>query len=260
MPTAQDLIDRTHSYRNHEPQDYIDALENSSDEAVMAALGRLEGGRFEPLLATTSKFFFKLDRDEMETFTRRNPDLVRWMSVWNRLHGYNPYAEWFELAGDLLDQGEWNVPPFERRDVRQGRTLLKDLYTRRRSYREFTPGEIMEIADDHHDITEGAAREMELYDREVLDDIEEWPIEVYGKSVARNGILPRIEAGRFQPMLRAAHKVFGPLDPDEGREFGRRNPGIVMWLSAWGFTEDQIYGEDQLYPLSNVDWPLVPEV
>lgn len=256
MVSAHELGMRSHSYRNFEPQEFVDALDESDRSLVLEALERVESGRFEPMLEKASVFFAKLDRDEKDTFTRRNPGLVMWMSVWNRLNGYDPFSEWFDMAGGLLAMGEWDVPEYERNEKRR-ETLLKDLYTRRRSYREFTPGEMMEVADQEFEITQGQARELNLFTPETREEID-WPIEESGRLLVRTGIIPRIEDGRFQPLLRATHKFITRLDPDEKETFARRNPGIIMWVSAWAYSEHQIWGE-QLFTLTDVEWPLIPE-
>lgn len=249
---------RAHSYRNFEPDEFVEALEEDSQTEVRSALQRVESGRFAPFLEQTSAFFSRLDQDEQETFTRRNPGLVRWMSAYNILHDYNPYADFDDQARDLLDRGDWDVPAFERKEVGEGRTHLQDLYRRRRSYRNFTPHEIMEVSEQERiEVTEGQARELGLRSPEIREELD-FPLEIEGREIAR-AVLSRLESGRFQPMLRAGHKFVAALDADEIVEFTRRNPGIIQWMSTYGHSE-HLRHREQLTALTDIEWPVVPEV
>jgi hypothetical protein len=46
-----------------------------------------------------------------------------------------------------------------------------------------------------------------------------------------------IESGRMDNMLKALHKFWIPLDPDEKETFSQRNPGLMQWLEAWASLE-----------------------
>lgn len=259
MPSARELVDRAHSYRNYQPEEFFAALEESSEADVRSALTSVEAGRFEEFLSKVSPFFAKLDRDERETFTQRNPGVVRWMSVWNRVNGFDPYTEWYEQAGDILARPR-DVPPFERTNVGGREGLLTSLYTRRRSYRNFSPHEVMEVAQQRFEVTRGQAKELNLWTPEVRQERDDWPIDdVDGKHIVRVGIFPRIESGRMQPMLKAGFYFMAALDPDELKTFTQRNPGIVQWISTYAFAEDLRYGE-QLTALTDIEWPVVGEV
>lgn len=261
MVTAHDLGMRGHSYRNFSPQEFLDALEESERRDVLAALERVESGRFEPFLANGSKFFSKLDKDEKRLFARRNPEYVLWLTVWNQLSGLNPWRRWREFARQHLEDGEAIDPPaYARKEVRDGRSLIESLAYRRRSYRNSSPFEIMDvIGDDHteYELSEGMVRELGLYTPEVRDEIEHYPVEEEGQLVAR-AILERIEAGRFLPVLSKGHAFFVALDPDEGRMFGNRNPGLVMWISVYGESNHLIHRE-QLFPFNKDFFPTLEE-
>lgn len=258
--TAQDLTMRGQQYRNFDPGEVAAVIDNQGIEAGQRVLRFIESARFEPFLSATSKFFDRLDRDEQDTFTQRNPDVVQWMTVWNESEEFNPLDDLRSEASDLLtsDRSERTEPPvsFERRELTH-ETLLRDMAFRRRSYRNWTPGEFREIAQQDHSISRGMLDELELFDAEIRQEIDT-PVEVDGKTVGR-ALFDRIEAGRFEPVASNAHTFFAPLDPDERRLFARRNPGMTEWLSIWGFLQDLIHG-NQLFSLSDVSFPLVPEI
>jgi len=256
MVTIEDLTHRPHSYRNYDPQEFVDALEAGEDSAgLRSALNRIESARLEPLLENTSSMFARLDRDEQETFTRRNAGLVRWMSVYNRLNDFDPSVEFYDLGGDALNQ-DLPAPLFHRSDVREGRTLLQDLARRRSDYREFTPSEFGEIARQEHELKQGLAQTIGLRTPEIRENID-WPKAFSGREVVRD-LLLRIEDGRFEPVLDKGHVFFSPLDPDERRIFAQHNPGITTWLSVWGQSQDLIFG-DQLFPFDKMDFPPLEE-
>lgn len=263
MVTAADLNLRTHSYRNFQPHEFLDALDESPRNKVKGALKRLESRRLYGFLDALSIMFGHLDRDEKVLFTRRNPGLVLWMNAYNEVEELVAYPELVEVAEGMLDSETGllkegaAVPPFERKAVRGGRTHLEDLAFRRRSYREFTPQEILEVAQVPHDVSVGLLTELGVYNPEIRAKLE-GDVEISGKLAGRE-VIGRIESGRFKPMLKAGFKFFGPLDPDERRTFARRNPGVIMWLSAYGFTEDLIWG-DQFFPFTEGIYPTLGEV
>lgn len=55
---------------------------------------------------------------------------------------------------------------------------------------------------------------------------------------AARDILGYLEGGRFDPMLEATSKVYRALDPDERREFWRRNPDLMEWTCVWNVAQD----------------------
>lgn len=227
--TAQDLFIRGQQYRNFDPVELVGVAFNEGLSEARDVLRFVESGRFEPFLDNTSDMFARLDRDEKETFTRRNPDLVQWMSAYNVTEELNPYGDFAALASEVLIDGRDRadsdaVPPFEPKAIGDD-DLLESLKTRRRSYRNFTPHEIRQILTN-------------------------------GNFEARE-VLGRIESGRFDPVLGRGHKFFAPLDPDERRLFARRNPGMMEWISVWGAAQHLIHG-DQFFTFSDMSFPFVP--
>lgn len=228
---VRDLTRGGHSYRNFEPGDVLEALtteieaqgEVDGRAEVRGLMEFIESGRFADHLEAVSRFFGNLDRDEQDTFTRRNPDTVQWMGVWNTVEELNPFPEYQDIATRVLldDRSQANltkVPDWQPREPIMDRTLQDDLGKRRRSYRNFTPDDFRRIwtdaAGDHRD--EAQVREL-------------WK---------------RIEANRFQPVLETGHKFFSPLDPDERKSWARRNPGLIEWVSVWGMTEHLANAEE----------------
>lgn len=264
MVTAQELVLKPHSYRGFEPEMFLSAKEESGGREARAALQRVEGGRFEPFLASLSKFFDRLDRDEQILFTKRNPGIVLWIDAWQRLEEFAGYPERVGQAEVLLDpetgvmRDDVTPPPYERVEIEKERSLLESLAFRRRSYRNFTPGEIMDVSERQFTLDEGMVRELHLYDAEIRDNLD-YPVDEEGRLVAR-ALLGRIEDGRFEPALSDGHTFFAPLDPDERRTFVRRNPGVTMWISVYGHTNHLIWGGEQLFPMSSVEWPPIEEV
>jgi hypothetical protein len=267
--TAADVRSKGHSWRGHAPEDIVAIIENPELQNVdrdnlteaQGALRFIEAGRFEPFLEATSDFFFKLDRDEQQMFLRRNPDVVEWMTVWNQAHGFNPYTGFRETARENLggDPPEAvNADPFERGDLTAADTPLKDMMFRRRSYRNWTPGEFQDIMDrEEIEITRGIATELDIFTPEARQKID-FPVDESAKSVARK-LFERIEAGRFDTLVSEAQEFFNPLDSDERRAFALRNPGIIMWMSARGRSQHMPHGE-QLFPFSDGVLPTLEEV
>lgn len=94
------------------------------------------------------------------------------------------------------------------------REMKRELIRRGHSIRNFDPEEFRDLVDEYEHIPEG-------------------------KAEARKA-LKFVESGRFYPMLQAAHKFFRHLDPDEQRDFARRNPGLIEWVNLYGYLEDLI--------------------
>lgn len=87
-----------HSYRNYEPEEFIKLIESDFDEQELRTeLGAIEGGRLNRVLKQLHNFWFRLDEDEMEMFYNRNPDIVRWLEVWARLHSKVPPSSNIEV-------------------------------------------------------------------------------------------------------------------------------------------------------------------
>lgn len=274
--TAQELAFRAHSYRNFEPEEFELAADVSGDAKTREALQTVESGRLFTFLEATSSMFSRLDTDEKRLFTRRNPMLVMWMSVFNRVNDFNPYSEFRDLGHSMLVEEPLakrtgvpersarvispsaDVPPFERPDYGD-RSQLESMMFRRRSYRNWSPFEFLEVAErEAIPIAEGQAGELDLFSPEIRQEIEDWPVEVDGRTVART-LLERPEAGRLKPMLRAGHRFLVPLDPDEMEEWAKQNPGSMVWISAWAFPEHQQWGPELLQMVSSVKWPPLEE-
>lgn len=284
-PTAQDLRARGHPYRNFHPHEVRTVFQSQGMDAGGSVLGFIEGGRFDPFLESLSEFFFKLDDDEKELFTQRNPDAVQWMSVWNDVEGLNPYPAFDAAADSLLTATmtdsrvgmpertfervlpeSYEPPPFQRKSLDHD-TLVRDMASRRRSYRNWTPGEFLDVASREHEIGRGLRQEVGLGSpRQTLTEPGPLPDvpapgekeEVEGKLLGRM-LLKRVEAGRFEPVLSTGWLMFVKLDPDEAMLFARRNPGLVEWFAAWGVLEEVIFGPKGLLQLSDVAFPLVAE-
>lgn len=254
-PTARDVMGKTHSYRNHTPESIIGIANNphlgplEQLQKAESALNFIESGRLIDFLEATYGFFFKLDRDEMIRFTQRNPDLVKWMSAYAETQeATNAFVEFRDRADRLLDdEGRRtdNAPPFDRRAISED-SLLMDMATRRRSYRNWTPYEFIDVEEmGKIEITRGFADEIGFRTVEIRDDIE-FPIEVYAGEIGRD-LFNRVEDGRFTPVANEGMTFFAPLDMDERLAFARRNPGIIMWISAFGQMSSLIHA-DQLFP------------
>lgn len=234
-------VGRGHSYRNFDPEEFhtildkVDALDDQAAQIdrlreIRDAFDFIEGGRFTPFLDSLSEFFYKLDSDEMALFTKRNPEMVAWMSAYNRANEHNAYQQYLDLARETSD-GDWNPtdpPAFEHGDG--------DLGSRRRSYRNWAPSEFVEAYD-----ALGVTRTVRSY-------------------------FERIEAGRFAEMVDLAYKFFIPLDMDERVMFGNRNPGLTEWISISAWTLGKRHGDalfhtaDGGYPFLGVGGPRPDDV
>jgi len=250
---AADLIHgRAHSYRNFHPEELrtlyqnVQATSDAPDadrearEEAQSVWAFIESGRLEPVVEAISDFFFKLDGDEQEVFTRRNPDMVMWMSVWNDTHGLNPYQRFADMAAESLGperDAAADPPAFEREPPsdRYG-DLLSDMMSRRRSYRNWSPEEFRDIMGEGKiAVSRGMARELDLYTPDARRDMD-FPRTEPGRYLVRS-LLDRVEAGRFNEVLAAFQKHYRMLDPDERRMVERRNPGLSTWMIAWGASE-----------------------
>jgi len=264
-PIPNELQRRGHSYRNYDPQEFLDAgaaalteaIENDgqigeeiheTQQGLRSAFGRIEAGRFKGFLMPLSRMFAALDADEQEMFTRRNPGLVEWMDVATRLEfDGRTLGELVGLADRLIEeraQGQMlDAPPFERREPRRGKSLIEDAQTRRRSYRNWSPYEFIDLWENR-------------LPRGEVDPND--PEEYSGPAVRE--VFDRIEDGRMAEAADEAMTFFAPLDPDERVLFARRNPGMLMWGSVYGRMNHLIHG-DQLFHLSSDDiYPTLGEV
>lgn len=269
--TQRFLRMRGQQYRNFVPSDVtaiVDNPEFDSEERLkeaQSALTFIESGRFTPFLEDVSQFFSKLDRDEQETFTRRNPDVVQWMGAYNRAHELNPYREMQTLAAESMPPDRSKAldpPPFERGELRRS-TPVKDMIGRRRSYRNWTPQEFTDLLTgstlepDKREVSRGEARELSLWSPEEREGMT-FPVRVRKTTVATR-LFERVEAGRMAEMCDSAISFFVPLDRDERAMFGRRNPGLVMWMSAFGRMRGMVHGEE-MFPGNEEMFPTLREV
>lgn len=82
MPTLDELRRRGHSYRNFDPYEVANLMDESGRGEGRQFLGWVESGRMQPMLKATFDFYVPLDPDERKMFWRRNPDLMRWTVVY----------------------------------------------------------------------------------------------------------------------------------------------------------------------------------
>ena len=269
--TYREFTKGKHSYRGYSPRMVerlidtvgIEGFEGDTDVTAIDGIRYMESGRWADALEETSQMFNRLDDDERKLFTQRNPDLVEWVTVYDEANGYEPQLRWREMARANLSGGddgrrEAKDPPLfgrQRGSVqRPVDDLLRSLYTRRRSYRNFTPQEFQEIlGDDKIEVSAGMAREIGLRTAEIRSELE-FPIMVYRDEVVR-ALLDRVESGRFAPMLSELANFYVRLDIDERRMFSRRNPGIVMWISVYGEANHMPHGKQ----LKAHTYPTLPE-
>lgn len=257
--TSGDLTyGRAHSYRNFDPAELRKLHANSGNDEVQAVFAFIESGRIDDIAEALSEFFFKLDADEQELFIDRNPDLVQYMSAWNEAHGLNPFEDAYEQAQNALSADRSKAlpaPPFERRELTHD-TLLKDMMFRRRSYRNWSPFEFLEIAErEEIEVTRGMARELGMYKPEAREELD-FPRTEPGRFVART-LFDRVEAGRFDPVLSEVQRLFVRLDLDERRLIAARNPGLITWILPWGVSE-HVFSPDAAE--MKVDWPPLEEI
>jgi len=82
MVTLNELRKRGHSYRNFEPYEIAQLMTDQSRDTGREFLAWMEGGRFQPMCKQVWNMSKSLDIDEIETFWRRNPDVMRWATIW----------------------------------------------------------------------------------------------------------------------------------------------------------------------------------
>lgn len=96
---------RGHSWRNFEPEEFRRVILAAEDQDNLArheaglreALQYIEDGRFEEMLAETHDFIWPLDRDELQEWADRNPDMAKWVHIYarlNHLSGLDNYISW----------------------------------------------------------------------------------------------------------------------------------------------------------------------
>jgi len=257
-----------HSYRGYSPRDVERLIvgvgtergEKGTEVTAADGINFIEAGRWSDFLESASKMFNRLDDDERKMFAERNPDLVEWVTVYDEANGYDPMLRWRALARSNLTGGDdgrreaADPPPFLLAGGSSRGESFQSFYTRRRSYRNWTPQEFERLLDQEEmGVTAGQAREIGLRTTEIRDEID-FPTDFTTKEIVRE-LLERIEAGRFLPMLADGMTFFSPLDPDERRMFSRRNPGVMMWISVYGESNHLIHREQ----LGAHTYPTLPE-
>lgn len=91
--TTRELSLRPHSWRSHEPEEYIEAAESDGKPDARAELSSVEGGRFVPMLKAGHKFFAALDPDERRDWADQNPEMMDWISVWGYLEDLTAFPK-----------------------------------------------------------------------------------------------------------------------------------------------------------------------
>lgn len=103
-PTVQELKDRTHSWREYDPAEFEALLlQGASSREINEALNSMErsrsGSRFTPMLDETHKFFRALDADERKEFWDKNPNLMRWTTIWAASQDLMTFPKYRERKG-----------------------------------------------------------------------------------------------------------------------------------------------------------------
>jgi ribosomal protein L24E len=224
-------------------------FEKGVEASARDGIDFIESGRWSEFLEEASQMFNRLDDDERDLFTRRNPDVVEWVTVHDEANGYNPMERRRNDARVELGPNGARDPPMYVRDrgsAPPNDDLIESMIQRRRSYRNWTPQEFQDVLDmGEITVTEGRAREIEMRTPEILDTMSQegaFPIDVGAKEVTRE-LLGRVEAGRFMSMLDVLMTFYVALDLDERRMFSRRNPGLIMWVSVYGESNHLIHQE-----------------
>jgi len=255
--TYTEFTSNPHSYRNYTPE-MVERLiatvgterdEGETEATAKDGINYIEDGRWSDFLEEASKMFNRLDDDERELFTRRNPEVVAWITVHDEANGYDPLERWRNDArAELGSDGARDPPMFvrDRGSAPPNDDLIGSMIQRRRSYRNWTPQEFQDVLDMVElTVGEGRAREIGLRTADIRETMREegaFPFDFTAKEVS-DELLERVEAGRFRPMLSELMTFYTPLDPDERRTFSRRNPGLIMWLSVYGESNHLIHQE-----------------
>lgn len=87
--TRQDITTRSHSWRNFEPEEFLEVAMADGEANAREALKYVESGRFYPSLKETYNFFIPLDPDERREWVDRNPDMAKWIGVYAALEHLN---------------------------------------------------------------------------------------------------------------------------------------------------------------------------
>ena len=94
-----------HSWRNFEPEQYVDEWQAArpEDEAVIReeVMNFVEGGRFGPMLKTTYDFFTALDPDERYEWANKNQDMAKWIGVYAMVQHLNTHEKYTGIPSGL---------------------------------------------------------------------------------------------------------------------------------------------------------------
>lgn len=235
-PDFAEFRSRGHSYRNFNPREIRRAIE--SDESDMDAdaavdlLQFIESGRYWPYLEAVHDLLAEWIADSAEVFARRNPDAVEWAALYADVTDQPFPTGLNRVAHDSLgpDRSKAiNPPKYERSRLVLADNLVDSLQQRSSLYRSYTP----------HELHDG-------YTLIVNDAIPEYEPRAANRVMI--DIYQDIEYGRLYTLADEALKMFARLDLDERRSFARRNPGIVMWMSAFGIMNDMLHEEQLQVP------------
>lgn len=115
-----DLTDRTHSYRNYRPQDFVEyPIEDGkfiADKYIDArkVFRRMESGRFHDMMDKTSRFFASLDPDEKRMWANRNPDMMEWIGTFGYIEELNTFEEYSNIPSVIKTQRKLEIVHRER--------------------------------------------------------------------------------------------------------------------------------------------------
>lgn len=99
--TTHDLALRAHSWRNYDPEEFIEAAKADGKTKAREELRVVESGRFYDFLKAGHKFFAPLDPDEREEWARQNPDMMEWIGVWGFLEDLHAFPEYSGIDPDF---------------------------------------------------------------------------------------------------------------------------------------------------------------
>lgn len=277
----REVLDRIDSLDDQQKQ--VDLLED-----LRGLLAFIESGRFDPMLASLSTFLSKLDHDEAVLFTRRNPDMVEWVSVWNRANGFAGNPELVDISADILtgkrvsrrvgspdrEYGrmphEGYQPPLFKRPA-EWESTIDGMIDRRRSYRNWSPFEFadavgvselnFENRNEKIELPRGTLRELHFFTEVFPDlDVDDFePGEMIGvrRGIVVQQLMERVEAGRYVAAIDDAVNFYAHLDPDEQMAFVLRNPGLSTWMGIWGMAKGLAGPHEN--ELSGNPWPPMGE-
>lgn len=97
MVDTRDLALRAHSWRNYEPDEFIEAAVEDSKREARQELQTVEAGRFYDMLKAGFNFYKALDRDELDDFAAANQDFVNWIAVYGWLEGLRRFRDYHTL-------------------------------------------------------------------------------------------------------------------------------------------------------------------